>query len=124
MTLTELLAAVNAAGRSLSSNGTTLTLGPGKPLPKAVLEGLREHKPELLELIGQAEPTPSATDTPEGVPLVAAAMQAFPGARARLLSDAEFDAIGFHDPKSLRTATKPIHSATATPTAASMGGAR
>ena len=99
MTLTELLAAVQASGRSLSSNGTTITLGPGKQLPKAVLEGLRSHKPELLELLSQGEAQPAANDTPEGE-LVQAALKAFPGARMRWLSDVEHDAIGFRSEKS------------------------
>lgn len=122
MTITELLAAVNASGRCLSSNGTTLTLSPGKPLPKAVLEGLREHKPVLLELLGQAEPTPAESDTPDGMPLVSAALRAFPGARARWLSQAEYDEIRFRDRNRLPQSNPKLHS-TLAPTAASMGGA-
>ena len=127
MTITEILAAVNASGRSLSSNGSTITLGPGKPLPKAVLEGLREHKPALLELLGQADAPPAESDTaiPHGVPFVAAVMRAFPGARApRWLSDAEHDAIGFRARTNLPESRNAIHSGPATPTAASMGDAR
>jgi type II secretory pathway component PulJ len=127
MTITEILAAVNAAGRSLSSNGTTITLSPGRPLPKAVLEGLREHKPALLELLGQADAPPAESDTaiPHGSPFVAAVMRAFPGAQApRWLSDAEHDAIGFRARENLLESEKPIHSRPATPTAASMGDAQ
>jgi hypothetical protein len=124
MTITEILAAVNAAGRSLSSNGTTLTLGPGKPLPKAVLDGLREHKPGLLELLSQAEPAPTENDTFEELPLVAAAVQLFPGARVRWLSQAEYESIGFREPKEeLLDSGNALHSRP-TPTAASMGGAQ
>jgi hypothetical protein len=126
MTLTQLLAAVNAAGRSLSSNGSTLTLSPGKPLPKAVLEGLREHKPALLELLGQADAPPAESDTaiPHGVPFVAAVMRAFPGARApRWLSDADYNAIGFRSEINLQGGKDSVQKGP-TPTAASMGGAK
>ena len=124
MTLTEILAAVNASGRSLSSSGSTITLGPGRPLQKAVLEGLREHKPALLEMLGQADAPPAENNTPDAEPFVAAVMKAFPGARARWLSDAEHDAIRSRDRKCLPQIQNAIHSGPATPTAASMGGAR
>jgi hypothetical protein len=123
MTITELLAAVNAAGRSLSSNGIAITLGPGKRLPEAVLEGLRKHKPELLELLRQAEPAPVENDTLEGLPLVAAAAKLFPGARVRWLSQAEYESIGFRQPEKLLESRNALHSRP-TPTAASMGGAK
>jgi len=124
MTITEILAAVNASGRSLSCNGTTLTLGPGRPLPKAVLEGLREHKPALLELLGQADAPPAENDTLDREPFASAVMRAFPGARARWLSDADYNAIGFRDRECLPQSRNAIHSGPATPTAASMGDAR
>jgi hypothetical protein len=124
MTITQLLAAVNASGRSLSSNGSTITLSPGKPLPKAVLEGLREHKPALLELLGQADAPPAENDTPHGEPFVSAVVRAFPGARARWLNDAEHDSLGFRKQNRLIEKRKPLHSTPATPTAASMGGAQ
>jgi len=94
MTLPELLAAVHASGRSISSDGTTITLGPGETLPKKVLDGLKASKAELLELIDHK---PIGNDT--GHELIDAAMQAFPGARMRWLSDAEHDAIGFRSKK-------------------------
>ena len=95
MTIPELLAAVQASGRSISSDGTTITLGPGETLPKAVLDGLKAAKAELLEIIDHS---PVGNDTGHG--LIDAAMQAFPGARMRWLSDVEHDAIGFRSRKS------------------------
>ena len=122
MTLTETIAAVHAAGRSISSNGTTLAIGPGKPLPQAVLEALRAHKPELLELLRQAKAAPAINDTPEGMPFVRAALQAFSGARVKWLSEADYNAIGFRSESSLPPEENPLDSASTTPTAASMGG--
>ena len=95
MKLPQLLAALQAAGRSIWSDGTTLTIGPGETLPKAVLDGLKAIKPELLELIDHK---PFRNDTEHE--LIGAALQAFPGARVRWLSDVEHDAIGFRSKKS------------------------
>ena len=94
MNLPKLLAAVHASGRSISSDGSTITLGPGETLPKAVLDGLKARKAELLELIDHQ---PFKNDT--GYKLVDHASKAFPGARMRWLSDLERDAIGFRSAK-------------------------
>ena len=94
MTLLELLSAVQASGRSISSDGSTITLGPGETLPKAGLDGLKACKPELLALIDHS---PIGNDT--GRELVDHASKAFPGARMRWLSDVEHDAIGFRSAK-------------------------
>jgi len=46
-----LLRAVRLAGRDITSDGTKLTITPGPKLPEGLLEAIKQHREELVELL-------------------------------------------------------------------------
>jgi hypothetical protein len=122
LTVIETIRSLQHRGRSLSSDGKQLFVGPGQELGDELAAAVREHRDELIRIF---TPPPSEAqaereaiqwadraDNPEADAalasavewwrdnaLVTHAMQKFPGSRVRLLSDDEYAAIGFRDPR-------------------------
>ena len=111
-----LLRAVRLAGRDITSDGTKLTITPGPKLPEGLLEAIKQHREELVELlvvdVVRDDLVPSSEETPcfsdgtelspaDASPLVAKAVAVF-GGRPRLLSDDEFRSLGFRSTREQR----------------------
>jgi hypothetical protein len=122
LTVIETIRALQHRGRTISSDGKQLFVGPGQELGDELAGAVREHRDELIRI---CTPPPSEAEAereairwadrpgnPEADASLAAAvqwwrdnafvahaMQAFPGARVRKLSDAEYEAIGFRGPR-------------------------
>jgi hypothetical protein len=116
-------------GRTLASDGKQLTVSDGSELSPELMEAIRSHRDTLIGIFkrpaGDAEreaiqwaerqPNPEADkslaeavadwSTGEASAFITAAAKAFPGSRFRLLSQAEYDAIGFPDSRAEQAAT-------------------
>ncbi len=122
LTVIETIRALQYRGRSLSSDGKQLCVGPGEELGEELAGAVREHRDELIRIftppLSEAEAEREAirwADRPDNAEadaalaaagewwrdnaFIAHAMQAFPGFRVRELSDAEYEAIGFREPR-------------------------
>jgi len=110
-----LLRAVRLAGRDITSDGTKLTITPGPKLPEGLLEAIKQHREELVELLvvdvahdDSFLPTKKrgsfqweGMNAADASPLVAKAVAVF-GGRPRLLSDDEFRSLGFRSTREQR----------------------
>jgi hypothetical protein len=125
-TVIETIRSLQHCGRVVSSDGKQLFVGPGQELGEELAAAVREHRDELIRIF---TPPPSEAEAEREAirwadrrdnteadaalaaasewwranALVAHAMQAFPGWRVRELSDAEYKAIGFREPRKQAT---------------------
>ena len=122
LTVIETIRSLQHCGRAVSSDGIQLFVGPGEELGEELAGAVREHRDELIRIF---TPPPSESEAEREAicwadrkvnaeadsalatavewwrdnAFITHATKAFPGSRVRTLSDAEYQAIGFREPR-------------------------